>query len=168
MAAKLRVETQNLASPHFASLQFTSFRQAGITLIELIVALVIIAIALTGVLSVMNLTASHSADPLVQQQAINVAQAYLEEVLLQGYSDPDGTNAGETRATFDNVDDYHNLTNVGAQDQNGAAIPTLSNYTVNVSVAAQTISGLSAKQVSVTASGPGVPGVTLVGYKFDY
>ena len=166
MAIKLKdrgVETQ-----YFASLQFASLRQTGITLIELIIAIVIIAIALSGVLSVINLTASHSADPVVQQQAVNLAQAYLEEILLQNYSDPDGTNVGETRASFDNVNDYHNLNDSGAQDQTGALINTLSAYTIGVTVADKTVSGLNAKQVTVTAAGPGVSGITLVGYKFNY
>ncbi|NOT86214.1 MAG: type II secretion system protein [Methylococcaceae bacterium] len=143
-------------------------RQTGMTLIELIMALVVIAVALTGALKVINLTASHSADPLVQQQAIYVAQAYLEEILLQNYTDPDGTNAGETRASFDNVGDYDGLNNTGARDQYDNLITNLSAYHVSVTVVDQPISGLNAKKISVTAKGPNLPGLTLVGYKFNY
>jgi MSHA pilin protein MshD len=83
--------------------RFNKRQQRGVTLIELILSMVIISIAVTGVLSVMNLTVKHSADPVVEHQAIAIAEAYLEEILLQAYTDPNGTNAGETRSSFDNV-----------------------------------------------------------------
>jgi MSHA pilin protein MshD len=41
--------------------------QRGATLIELIITIVIISVALTGVLSVMNLSTRYSADPVIQQ-----------------------------------------------------------------------------------------------------
>jgi MSHA pilin protein MshD len=143
--------------------------QTGLTLIELIISMVIIAIALVGIFSVINLTVSHSADPVVQHQAIAIAEAYLEEIQLQAYTDPNGTNTGETRATYDNVDDYNGL-NEAPLNQNGAAITSLSAYTVSVAVADQAVTGLTAtaKKITVTASGPGVSGTTLVGYRFDY
>jgi MSHA pilin protein MshD len=142
--------------------------QAGVTLVELILSMVIISIALTGVFSVMNLTVSHSADPVVQYQAVAIAEAYLEEVLLQSYTDPDGTNAGETRASYDNVADYNGLNDVGAHDQQGVLLSSLSSYNASVAVADQLVVGLTAKKITVTVSGPGVSGLALVGYKFDY
>lgn len=143
-------------------------QQAGVTLIELILSMVIISIALTGVFSVINLTVSHSADPVVEHQAIAIAEAYLEEIQLQAYTDPDGTNVGETsRASFDNVDDYNGLNDVGAHNQLGASITSLSSYNVTVAVVNQTVVGLAAKEITVNVSGPGVSGLALVGYKFN-
>ncbi|MDP2904038.1 MAG: prepilin-type N-terminal cleavage/methylation domain-containing protein [Methylovulum sp.] len=141
-------------------------KQAGVTLIELILSMVIISIAVTGVFSVMNLTVSHSADPVVQYQAIAIAEAYLEEILLQPVTDPDGTNAGETRASYDNVADYNGLNDTGAHNQQGALLSNLSSYIVSVAVVDQAVSGLTAKKITVTVSGPGVSGLTLVGYQF--
>jgi MSHA pilin protein MshD len=140
--------------------------QCGLTLIELILSMVLISIAVTGVLSVMNLTVKYSADPLIQHQALAIAEAYLEEILLQGYSDPNGSNTGETRATFDNVDDYNGLSDTGAHDQQGTLINNLSTYNVSVDVADQTVSGLVAKRVNVSVSAPGALGINLAGYKF--
>lgn len=140
--------------------------QSGLTLIELIISMVIIAIALVGILSVMNLTVRHSANPVVEHQAIAIAEAYLEEIQLQAITDPDGTNTGETRATYDNVADYNGLNDVGARDQNGSVIATLASYNVSVAVADQTVSTVTSKVITVTASGPGIAGLTLVGYKF--
>ncbi|WP_262967013.1 type IV pilus modification PilV family protein [Methylobacter psychrophilus] len=144
------------------------YKQAGVTLIELILSMLIISIAVTGVFSVINLTVSHSADPVVQYQAIAIAEAYLEEILLQSFTDPNGTNAGETRASYDNVADYNGLNDVGAYNQQGALMSNLSSYNVSVAVVDQSVSGLAAKEITVTVSGPGVSGLTLVGYKFAY
>ncbi len=142
--------------------------QAGVTLVELILSMVIISIAVTGIFSVMNFTVSHSADPVVQHQAIAIAEAYLEEIQLQSFTDPDGTDAGETRATYDNVADYNGLTDVGVHNQQDVILNNLSSYNVSVTVADQTVSGIAAKKVTVTVSGPGVSGLDLVGYKFAH
>jgi MSHA pilin protein MshD len=62
-------------------------RHAGISLIELIIFIVIISVALTGILLVMNQTTAHSADPLLHKQAIAAAESLLEEVQLQDFVD---------------------------------------------------------------------------------
>lgn len=140
--------------------------QYGVTLVELILTMLIISIALVGILSVINLTVSHSADPVVQQQAIAIAESYLEEILLQNYSG----SASANRADFDDVDDYNNLLDNGVHDQLGTAIAGLAQYTVSVSVAAATTlaGGVNAKQITVSVSGSGVSNLSLVGYKADY
>ncbi len=43
--------------------------QSGVTLVELVVAMVVISIALGGVLLVLNYTTRHSADPVLRHQA---------------------------------------------------------------------------------------------------
>jgi len=141
-------------------------RQFGVTLIELILSMVIVSIALVGILSVMNLTTVHSADPIVRQQAIAIAESYMDEILLQNYS---GGNAN-SRANYDNVDNYNNLLDVGVHDQQGNAIAGLSQYTVSVTVSAATTltGGVNAKQITVNVSGPGVSGLSLVGYRANY
>jgi MSHA pilin protein MshD len=111
-------------------------RQAGISFIELIMFIVIVSLGIAGILSVLNLTAQKSADPMVRKQMLAIAEALLEEVELMPftYCDPNDANArtagaalvggancqatveaigpvaGETRYSavtpFDNVDDY--------------------------------------------------------------
>ena len=73
----------------------TSRRQRGFTLIELTVFIVIVSVALAGVLTVLNVTAKSSADPMIRKQALAVAEAVLEEVMLQPFTwcDPDDANA---------------------------------------------------------------------------
>lgn len=66
-------------------------RQHGLTLIELIVFIVIVGVALAGVLTVLNHTTRHSADPMIRKQALAIAEAILEEVMMQPFTwcDPD-------------------------------------------------------------------------------
>ena len=63
-------------------------RQRGVTLIELIVFIVIVSVGLAGVLTVFNVVVRNSADPLVTKQALAVADALLEEILLKDFCDP--------------------------------------------------------------------------------
>jgi len=143
-------------------------RQRGTTLVELILSMVIISIALVGILSVINLTVSHSADPVVEYQALAIAESYLEEISLQAYS---GT-ASTDRSNFDDVDDYNGLSDAGVRDQQGNAVTGLSQYTVTVTVAVAAATaltgGVNAKKITVSVSGPGVSRLILVGYKAEY
>jgi len=141
--------------------------QYGLSLVELILTIVIISVALVGILSVINLTTRHNAAPIVQQQAIAIAESYLEEILLLPVTDPDGSNAGESRASFDNISDYNGLINNGVIDQNGNVVTDLANYNVNVEVTNQTISGSTLTQVTVNVSRVNTT-ISLSGYRADY
>jgi MSHA pilin protein MshD len=144
--------------------------QQGVTLIELIMSMVIISIAMIGLFNVITLTSEHSADPVVHYQAIAIAESYLDEILLQSYADPDGTNSGESRASYDDVSDYNSLSDVGVHNQQGALIPNLSRYNVAVSVSSpMTLAGgVAAKKITVSISGQGFQSLALVTYKADY
>lgn len=145
--------------------------RAGFTLVELVIAIVVIGIAASGVLLVMNYTTAHSADPMIQHQAVAIAEAYLEEVLLQPYSDPDGVALAAVeanRSLFDDLNDYNNFTDVGAHDQSGVAITGLGSYTVTVAVTTTTMNTVAAKKVAVTVTHPSGIDMTLTGYRTDY
>ncbi|HHA19385.1 MAG TPA: prepilin-type N-terminal cleavage/methylation domain-containing protein [Methylophaga sp.] len=142
--------------------------QTGATLIELIITIVIISIALTGILSIVNLTSSHSADPMVQQQSIAIAESYLEEILLLPVIDPDGSNTGETRATFDNVDDYNGLADTGAQNQAGSAISGLGIYNISVTINDEVVSAINMKTITVQVDRAGIGSISLAAYRADY
>jgi len=129
--------------------------QVGATLIELVVSIVIISISVTGVMMLVANVSRASADPMIRVQATAIARAYMEEILAQSLNDPDGgetgtAESGETRATYDDVSDYHGLADTsGAVDQNGSPIAGLSGYNVMVSVASATLGGQPAKRVAI-------------------
>ena len=112
----------------------SSKHQAGMTLIELIIAIVVIAISVGAVLGLLASNVQHSADAMVISQASAIAEGYLEEISLKPFLDPDGVDGEAARVDFDDVDDYNGLVDVGAVDQFGNAIGALGDYTISVSV----------------------------------
>lgn len=108
------------------------------SLIELVVAIVVVAICLTGAFALVDTTTRRSVDPMLERQATSIAEAYLEEIAQQAYRDPDdgaicpGPEA--QRALFDNVCDYQGLVETGARDQTGALVSGLESYHVSVSI----------------------------------
>jgi len=75
--------------------------QAGVSLVELIVFIVIVSIAVAGVLVALDRSARNSADPLIIKQALAIAEALLDEVELAPftYCDPDDPNARTAAGT---------------------------------------------------------------------
>jgi len=115
-------------------LKFKSAGERGTTLVELIVTIVILSIALTGVVFAIQGGLSRSSDPMVQLRAVALAQAYIDEIMGKRYDEktpnngippcrasappprrctvegsfgPDGGESSRDR--FDDVDDYHGL-----------------------------------------------------------
>lgn len=148
--------------------------QRGLTLIELIMFIVIVGVALAGIAAAINYNVQHTADPVVKKQALAIAESMLEEVMLQNYSDPDGSNGGETdRSNWDDVDDYHGYASTGiyAIDDLGTPISGLSDYAVSVQVTpVASFNGISGqtKRITVTVTGPINTTVTLEGYRTNH
>lgn len=144
-------------------------KQRGLTLIELIVAMVVISVALVGVMSVINYTTRHSADPMLRHQAIAIAEAYMEEIFLKEYQNPPDGYSGADRSRFDDVSDYHELEDAGARNPDGDAIPGLEGYDVAVAVeAVPNWHGVAAKGITVTVTSPAGEEITLTSYRTDY
>jgi MSHA pilin protein MshD len=147
-------------------------RQQGVTLIELVIAITIVAIGVTSILGALAAASSHSADAMVQQQAVSVAQAYLDEILQRWVVDPAGTPSATGRANWNTVDAYNGLADVGAHDQFGNAIAALSTYNVAVAVSASGalggIGSAAVRRVDVTVSHAPDVTVTLSGYRANF
>lgn len=111
----------------------------GLTLIELVVFIVIVSVGIAGVLSSLNVSVMHSADPLQPKQALAVAEATLEATLLNNYADIVNTSA-----------------------------TPLTGYTATVTVTDVTLNGASAKRVAVSVTTPGSGSYSLVGYRAQY
>jgi MSHA pilin protein MshD len=78
-------------------------RPRGATLVELVIFIVVVGTAVVGVLTVLDLSTKSSADPMVQKQALAIAEAILEEAQLQpfSYCDPDDANAATALGAAD-------------------------------------------------------------------
>jgi prepilin-type N-terminal cleavage/methylation domain-containing protein len=91
--------------------------QKGFTLIELIVALVIIALAASTIIGLMSTISSRSAAVAQQSQAATIANSYLRNALAQPFA---ALAAGLA------------INQAGAQDQFGNAIAGLENFQIDV------------------------------------
>ena len=154
----------------------------GATLVELVITIVIISISVGAVIGTLSKMTAHSADPMIEAQAVAIAESYLEEIMLKSYLDPTtGTVCPAApaggRSVYDNICDYNGLVNVGALDQSGAA-PTglnLSAYTVTVTVnQAASLNNLSGSaqvlrvDVNVVFGDGSLVNITLSGYRTNY
>jgi MSHA pilin protein MshD len=135
-----------------------SAKQTGFSLIELIFFIVVVALGLAGILSVMNQTVASSVDPLVRKQALVLADALMEEIMLKANRNPDGGYSGSNRAQFDDVLDYQGYsTCCGMVKIDGTPIAGLERYnikSVTISDLEPVSGGAVLKQVVVTIDSP--------------
>lgn len=155
-------------------------RQRGMTLVELIITIVVLGIAVAALYTAMAAITGRSADPMLRQQSLAIAEAYLEEISLQGF--PLSTNCpasanGAGRGSFDNVCAYNGLSYGGAQPRaprnafSTQPIAGLESYQVQVQVAAAALNNLTAAnalRITVTVTDPAGQDLVLVGYRARY
>lgn len=146
----------------------------GFTLVELILSAVIISIALTGTISVLNRVVFSSVDPMLQQQAITIANSYLEEIMTKRFPGvlPCPAPSGP-RSEYSSICDYDGLVNNGVINQFGSSVSGLDSYTINVSVNttsgfAGLIAGVDVVRVDVTVSNPNIVNTTLSSYRANF
>jgi MSHA pilin protein MshD len=132
----------------------------GVTLVELVVSIVVIAIAgvaLASTLAYLNGTGNTS---ILQAQAQSIANAYLNNIM--------GKSFAPLPAPFDDVNDYNGLDDPVALDAAGNAA---GNFRVQVSVGPGVLNGLPAaavRRIDVTvAYGAGAFAVA-TGYRTGY
>lgn len=163
--------------------------QTGVTLIELIITIVILGIALSALVSALSQGISQSATPIWESKALELQQAYLDEILGMGFDDatPAGggevlaasapctlSNEGQTRSQFDDVDDYHNVTDSPpALIESSIDMSQYAQYQASISVAcAGTELGLSenrlAKRITVTIRVPSGETRSVAVYKGNF
>jgi MSHA pilin protein MshD len=155
-------------------------QQRGATLVEVVLFVLIIGIALSSVLGTLGFAVGRSADPLVQRQALAIAESLMQEIVAQPFTtdDPDGgadaagPESGEARgsatAPFDHVNDYHGYAMNGVVDAGGTPIAGLAAYSAQVTVQAQALDGIAANDgllITVSVAGPGGALVTLSGFR---
>lgn len=155
-------------------------RQAGLSLIELIIFIVVVSVGLAGVLAVFNTTVRNSADALVVKQAMAIANSMMDEVLQKDFANPAGGWTASVpfvvaeRASYDDVGDFNGYgpAAIYALSDLSSPITSLSAYTVAVAVLnpAAAIGGVPASDVKVVTITVAYPGANFVltGYRFNY
>lgn len=127
----------------------------GVTLVELIVAIVIMGTALAGLAAAYGRASVASADPLVTQQMLAIGESLMEEILLKSY-DTDGT-APANRAAYTHVGHYNGYGKniAGILNVDGGAVAGLERYKVLVDVQPAALTGVAAgdaQRIRVTVS----------------
>ena len=119
----------------------SSRRMAGVTLVELIVAIVIIGTALAGLVAAFTRANLASIDPVITQQMLAIGEGMMEEVLLKPFAVTADAAAEPARAQFNDVRDYDRLDDAdpgyassGIRDIDGEPIAGLEDYGVSVRV----------------------------------
>lgn len=123
-----------------------NIRMRGVTLVELIVAIVIMGTALAGLAAVYARASVASADPLVTQQMLAIGESLMEEILLKNYGND--TPVPGKRAAYTHVGHYNGYGKdaKGILDVEGAAIAGLERYGVLVTVEQVALTGIAADQ----------------------
>lgn len=151
--------------------------QRGTSLIELIMFIVIVSFALTGILVVMNTVVRHSADPLIHKQAIAVAESLLEEIELQDFISQSGVTNAVSQSN--RASEYHIVGDYNGYDTTAdgggifpvsgvASIAGLESYNANVVVADAALGGISAGSavlITVTVTDPQGEDIQISGYR---
>jgi MSHA pilin protein MshD len=136
------------------------------------IAIIVIGVGLAGVLSAFSATTRGSADPLVNQQMLAIAEEMMEEIQLKPFTVAANTARVDCeRNTYNDVADYNGYSTTAAKKIctiDGTAIPSLTGYAVSVQVQTTTLVGVAAaKRISITVT-RGSDSLVLVGWRTDY
>ena len=165
-------------------------RQAGATLIEVIVFVVVVSIAAAAVLGALQWAARASPDPMLRKQALAIAESLIEEISLQPFTwcDPtdanvatatsamgcatlaeaNGPESGESRYSttrpFNNVNDYDGFSMAGIRNVLNDPVTGLEGFTATASVQPVTLSdaaGTGAAALRISVSVTGPTNVSV-------
>jgi MSHA pilin protein MshD len=144
----------------------------GFTLVEMILAIVILGVGLAGVLLAFSVAVRGSADPVIHAQMRAIAEELIEEIELKPYSSSTaGSHTSCARDTYTSVADYngYSTTSLGTVCSiDGNPIPALNGYTVSVSVTTSALDGIGAARRIVVTVAHGSETLQLVGYRTDW
>ena len=172
-------------------------KQSGISLIEMVVGMVVFAIAMVVILSFLLPQARQSLEPMYQIRATELAQSMLNEITAKAFDENSdraggfvrcsqgsaasctsptalGPDSGEGRNQFDDVDDYHGLTQL-ADSRNNSLAGIYQGYQLQVSVFYdEDLNGLAdnsignAKLIRVDVQTPSNEVISFATYRSNY
>lgn len=150
-------------------------KQQGVTLVEMVIAIAVAGIAISGLAAAFSNLAGRTADPMIQTQAQVATEALMDEILLRPFIDPTSGATCSTipanRSDFDDVCDYRGYTTSGVFDASGNSIEGLETYEVSVSVTQSAVAGVTSSNsflITVTTRSPLDADIVLSAYRMNY
>lgn len=172
----------------------------GFTLLELVIGIVVLAISFSVITSFIVPQSEQSANQIHQIRAAELGQSLMNEILAKAFDEQSdlaggavrcgetglnactisssfGPDGAETRASFDDVDDYHNLNESGDNIQGISGDNSLaglySGYRVQVAVAYDDTfngsnSGSLVKRIDIIVTAPSGETVQFATYKANF
>lgn len=154
------------------------YMQLGFTLIELMLFIVIVGVATTGLFAAINSSVVNNVNPLFQVRALELAQAQMDEIFGKRYDDtsplggfpPCGSSettpviaptcdSSDSKTDLSDVDDYHGFNSVPAG---------YDGYTMNVTVVSVDLGGRPTKLITVTVDSAASTPVILSAYRGNF
>lgn len=145
--------------------------RGGMTLVEAVISLLIVAVMMVAALQTIGTTARHRQAQASMRRGPALARNLISEILPNRYVDTDasplfgpesGETVGGTRAAFNDVDDYHGWSESTIQAKDGMALSDLAGWSRSVVV--QYVSGdnldtpvgsdTGLKRITVTVTDP--------------
>jgi MSHA pilin protein MshD len=159
----------------------TMRRQRGFTMVETVICVVIVSGMLVCSLEMLGTSARLRRRQSDGSRATLLARQLMSEIMQARYEDPEaptgslGPEAGESRATYDDVDDYNSISAESPpQDSTGAVMAGYSGWTRQVTVeyvdsanpgAAAIGTDSALKRITVKVTNPSGASATLVGLR---
>ncbi|HYE03080.1 MAG TPA: prepilin-type N-terminal cleavage/methylation domain-containing protein [Phycisphaerales bacterium] len=153
---------------------------AGFSLIEAVLATVIVSVMLTAALRTVGSAVTARHNQLQLRLSESLGRDLLAEIMAMRFLEPCavplfGPEAGEARATFDDVDDYNGFSELGPRRKSGVAIPGTFGWRRAVAVARVTtadprstsVTDTGLKRITVTVTSPGGVQTVLVAVRCD-
>ena len=150
---------------------------SGYTLVEVAVSTMLVSVLLVGAMNTAGYATRGQLDNKQRAQAKLIANAMLAEILELPYQEPTtnptfGPEAGEVRATYDDVDDYKQFSDTPPVDKQGNALAGGAGLTrsvvvvyaepENLTATSNTDKGIKRIVVSVKRGGTNLANVTTV------
>ncbi len=166
----------------------------GFTLIEVVMFILIVGIAVAAIGLQFQQNVSHSHEPYLRQRALAVANAYMDEILRKKWNSATPTGGGcvntgsgtcpagpaaiasgtdgQSRAAYDDIDDYHGI-DEAPTDSQGIAMPGYAGFNVTVNVAApaanwNSISSLDVREIEVNVTNPDGESISITSYRVNF
>jgi MSHA pilin protein MshD len=147
----------------------------GFTLLEATVSLVIVSTMLISSLTTVGAFARARNTRQDQSRAMLLAQQLMAEIVQYPYADPSGTSVtlgpdvGETRSTFNDVDDFNGFSETTLTSRAGAALTGFGGWRRSVAVAwvdpanpsSVSFTDKGLKRITVTVTSPSKKVLTL-------